>query len=253
MTVKEIDFLLRQHTPEAEIVSQLALRRLLAPVDPAGEKQLGEHGATPGLLTTLKQGQFVLSAAEAQAFVARTAAARSTPLETAPQAPPQPPAAAPSAPAGPRLSMLEQLAGKLVRLEGDQLKPLDAQRLQGVRLFALYNSASWCGPCRKFTPKLVEAYKALKAKYPQFELIFLSSDRDEASMASYMRGDQMPFPAVRFGAQNELKQLYCGNSIPWLVCVAANGQPLTKNGADKQYIAPDEILRSIDYLLGQGK
>jgi nucleoredoxin len=248
MTVKEIDFLLRQQTPETEILSQLGQRRLLAPPDPAGEKQLGEHGATPGLIATLKQGQFALSAAEAQAFALRMAPPKSAPalpaINVTPPAPPEVPAVT---------AMLDQLAGKLVHLEGDEVKPLDTQNLRNIRLFAIYNSAIWCGPCRKFTPKLVEAYQRLKAKHPDFEVIFVSSDRDENSMANYMRTDRMPFPAVRFGAQADLKKLYCGNSIPWLVCVAPNGQPLTKNGADKQYIAPDQILGSIESLLAELK
>ena len=140
-----------------------------------------------------------------------------------------------------------------MRLDGDQLKPFDAQQLKDVRLFAIYNSAMWCGPCRKFTPKLVEYYKRVKAQHPEFEIIFLSGDRDEFNMGSYMRSDHMPWPALRYGAQGELLNLYCGHSIPWLVCISADGRPLTKNGEDKKYIAPDEIISAIDYMLAQMK
>jgi nucleoredoxin len=250
MTVKEIDFLVRQRTPESEISSQLQQRRLLAPLDPAGETQLLEHGATPGLIALLKQGHLVLSPAEAQSFALR--AAPSSPAPTAP--PPQPPGAPSSVPNQTQRSpFIDQLAGKLVQLDGDELKPLDAGRLKDVRVFAIYSSAMWCGPCRKFTPKLVEYYKQVKAKHPEFEVIFLSGDRDEFNMGSYMRTQRMPWPALRFGAQGELQKLYCGDSIPWLVCIASDGRPLTKNGEDKKYIAPDEVLGAIDFLLAQVK
>lgn len=248
MTVKEIDFLLRQRTPEAEISAQLQERRLLAALDRTGETQLVEHGATPNLIALLKQGHLVLSPAEAQSFALRSAPPR--PASTAPAAP-ETKATAPVL--AQRSRFIDQLAGKLVKLEGDELKPLDAERLRDVRVFAIYSSAMWCGPCRKFTPKLVEYYKQVKAKHPNFEVIFLSSDRDEFNMGTYMRSHHMPWPAVRYGAQAELQQAFCGSSIPWLVCVSADGRSLTKNGEDKKYIAPDEVLGAIDYLLEQIK
>lgn len=248
MTVKEIDFLLRQRTPETEISSQLQQRRLLTPLDRAGETQLLEHGATPALVAMLKQGHLVLSPAEAQSFALRSAPPRPAPTASAPAE------AAPAVPVpAQRARFIEQLAGKLVQLEGDELKSLDAQRLKDVRVFAIYSSAMWCGPCRKFTPKLVDYYRQVKARHPDFEIIFLSSDRDEFNMGNYMRTHHMPWPAVRYGGQGELQKLYCGSSIPWLVCVSADGRPLTKNGEDKKYIAPDEVLGAIGYLLDQIK
>jgi nucleoredoxin len=36
---------------------------------------------------------------------------------------------------------------------------------------ALYFSAHWCPPCKGFTPKLDETYKAIKAARDEFELI----------------------------------------------------------------------------------
>jgi hypothetical protein len=47
LTVKEIAFHVRTGMPEAEILRDLSKRRLLAPPDAAGEKQLAAIGAAP--------------------------------------------------------------------------------------------------------------------------------------------------------------------------------------------------------------
>ena len=46
-----------------------------------------------------------------------------------------------------------------------------------------------CPPCRQFTPIFGEIYKELKSRGKNFEVVFASSDRDEASFAEY-HGEQ---------------------------------------------------------------
>ena len=50
----------------------------------------------------------------------------------------------------------------------------------------IYFSAHWCPPCRMFTPELVKIYEQCKAEGKSFEVVFVSSDRDEASFAEYL-------------------------------------------------------------------
>ena len=50
----------------------------------------------------------------------------------------------------------------------------------------LYFSASWCPPCRTFTPKLVEFHKANKDK---FEVLLVSADNSSKAQANYMHKD----------------------------------------------------------------
>lgn len=51
----------------------------------------------------------------------------------------------------------------------------------------IYFSASWCPPCRSFTPKLVDAVKKLRERGENVEVIFVSSDRDEKSFEEYFK------------------------------------------------------------------
>jgi len=61
----------------------------------------------------------------------------------------------------------------------------------------LYFSASWCPPCRQFTPKLSDAYDTLKKKYDDFELVFVSSDREEETFDDYF-SKKMSFLALPY-------------------------------------------------------
>ena len=114
----------------------------------------------------------------------------------------------------------EVLAGPLVDAAGA------ARALPASGYVALYFSASWCGPCREFTPKLVAAYEAVRAAGGALELVFVSADHDEASWREYL--GHMPWAAVPFAdeARRSALNAACGvRGIPTLVrCDAATGE-----------------------------
>nr|XP_043606597.1 probable nucleoredoxin 1 [Erigeron canadensis] len=91
----------------------------------------------------------------------------------------------------------------------------------------LYFSAHWCPPCRAFTPKLVETYHEIKAKHDAFEVIFISSDRDQASFDEYY--SSMPWLALPFGDKRKqsLGRLFKVNGIPLLVALGPTGKTIT--------------------------
>jgi len=134
----------------------------------------------------------------------------------------------------------------------DEIKEnLAGPEIEGTPKFtALYFSAHWCPPCRVFTPKLVEWYNTFKAKHPDFELVFVSSDQDEAAMDKYIKGDNMPWPYVKFDkAREEVFRKYSSDGIPYLVLVGADGKDLTgKPGNEWQ--APDDVLAKIEEIIG---
>ena len=67
-------------------------------------------------------------------------------------------------------------SAELVDKAGNTLKASEA--LKG-KVKLLYFSAHWCPPCRAFTPQLAGTYAKLKEAGREFELVFISSDRDE--------------------------------------------------------------------------
>ena len=114
---------------------------------------------------------------------------------------------------------------------------------------ALYFSAHWCPPCRAFTPKLVEWYKEFKPKHANFELVFVSRDKDEAAQLEYMKETGMPWPAVKLAAgKDQAFGKYAAGGIPYLVLIDENGKDLTgKPGNDWQ--SPTQVLKKIEELV----
>ncbi len=109
----------------------------------------------------------------------------------------------------------------------------------------LYFSAAWCPPCRKFTPELVKFYNS-KHKKGNFELIFVSGDRDEKAMLGYMKKYKMNFPAVRF---NKVKasgiQKYSGSGIPCLVLFDKSGKVVSDSYVKGKYVGPIKVLKDL--------
>ncbi|VFQ79379.1 unnamed protein product [Cuscuta campestris] len=97
----------------------------------------------------------------------------------------------------------------------------------------LYFSAHWCPPCREFLPKLIDAYGAIKAEDDAFEVVFISSDRDQASFDEYF--SQMPWLALPFGddeRKGSLSRLFRVRGIPTLVAVGKSGRTLTTEAVE---------------------
>ena len=115
---------------------------------------------------------------------------------------------------------------KLVTKDGETT--FDKGSLPDIVCF--YFSAHWCPPCRAFTPELAEIYTSVNGDGKQFEVIFVTSDRDESSWKEYY--DSMPWLSLPFGDDKikELKGHFDVTGIPKLVVLKSDGTEITRDG-----------------------
>lgn len=121
----------------------------------------------------------------------------------------------------------KKFPAKLLTASG---KTVDTATALKGKMVALYFSASWCGPCRGFTPQLVKFHKQV-AKSGNFTVVFVSSDKTAKDMKAYMKKDKMPWFAIPFdGAERDAwKKEMKVSGIPTLVVFDENGKLLSSN------------------------
>lgn len=128
------------------------------------------------------------------------------------------------------------LEGKLVDAKGEPL-PESSTRPQ---YYVVYYAANWCGWCSRFTPSLIKFHEEIQAKYPQVQIVYLSSDRTPEEMAENYKRHNMPWPAVAFDKRKDVIGLITmsGPSTPHLAVYTADGRlfhdgmPAGMNGAN---------------------
>jgi len=146
-------------------------------------------------------------------------------------------------------ALQEQLSGDLVQLQGDELVPA-SDALSGKNLVAVYYSAHWCPPCRQFTPVLSDFYDEASEKYPNFQLVFVSSDRDADAMKEYMEWGSMHFPAVKFDEREDSGlNKYAARGIPYLVVLDEDGNQVLGKGPGENWKSPNITLADLKKLL----
>ena len=66
------------------------------------------------------------------------------------------------------------------------------------KIVGLYYSAGWCPPCQQFTPLLGELYEELKNRNANFEVVFLSFDKNAEEMEAYFRSKHKDWYVLPF-------------------------------------------------------
>ena len=143
---------------------------------------------------------------------------------------------------------LSELASKLEKdLIDKEGKPYSANPLAHAEYLAIYYSAYWCPPCRRFTPQLVAFYNEMKPKYPGFKLVFVSADHSEKAMLDYMKEVSMPWPALKYAVASGNHPLtdYEADGIPHLVFLDKEGKVLSSSVEDGDYVGPQQVLEDI--------
>jgi len=253
LTIKEISLMLRSGYSSNAIVQELAIRYFAEKLDVEKEKTLLQAGASAELITALKSGKCSLSSEQmtiAQQQIAdqtkrRAAeAARSRQFDSLYQSQMARERAA-ARPQAPNANALRELVkGDLVSLRNGALGHFDDEELEKKKLIALYFSAHWCAPCRKFTPELVDYYNRVATQHPEFEIVFVSFDKSQFAMETYTLEANMPWPAIDF---QKLKgkdaiRKYAGDGIPCLILVDATGKVISSTYAGAQYLGPAKVL-----------
>jgi len=141
-------------------------------------------------------------------------------------------------------SFSEILGTTLVNNKGEQVK---VESLKGKKI-GVYFSAHWCPPCRGFTPTLIEVYNLLKTQKPgQFEVIFVSSDRDETQFKEYF--GEMPWLAIPFDEEkrrDELSTHFEVEGIPQFTMIESDGSILNQNA--RMSVASDKNGKSFPWI-----
>ncbi len=143
----------------------------------------------------------------------------------------KPAAAAADAPVAAPSVFDDLLDGNLVKLEGKKIGKAPKDAAKPEKYYVFYYSASWCAPCQKFTPSLVEFYN--KKKNASFEIYFISSDNDEADMEGYIKEKSMPWLSLKLGKTEKFKkEINHGvEGIPFIAITKADGTVVEKGNA----------------------
>jgi nucleoredoxin len=256
LTTSEVGLMLRGGYSNASVMRELSTRRFADTLDATKEGTLVKAGANADLIGALNSGAYAVApqeAARAQEEMAvqakrKAAEADARKFDTLHHDQEMRARVAAQSQAAESENMYKFLRSDLVRCRNGSVSPAETEALARKKLIAFYFSAHWCGPCRKFTPQLVEYYNRVAAQHPEFEIIFYSLDKSASAMETYMRETNMPWPAIDYQklAEKEVLKKNAGNAIPCLVLVDGTGKIVSNTFNGGEYLGPQKVLADLD-------
>ncbi len=204
----------------------------LVAVSGSGNDKTGEFKTRAGSVVKLSASG--LSAADAKALADWKPAA----------------AATTAAPAEVGVSAYDKYLGDLVKLNGKSLKSYK-EPVKPSKYYLFYYSASWCGPCHKFTPSLVDFYNKNKPGNDQFEVILVTADSNEDDMDKYAVEFKMPWPHLKLSKVEKFEKEFKhpGGGIPNLVLTDTQGKLLKTSYEGTNYVGPNVVMDHLGTLL----
>lgn len=117
-----------------------------------------------------------------------------------------------------------------------------AEVLDGKAVVGLYFSASWCVPCKLFTPQLACWFRELIGAGKPIAVVFLSSDKDSGAFEENFA--LQPWAAVPFAerrVKGNASSRFAINGIPALILVdGATGEPLSRDPSFGRRVVKDD-------------
>lgn len=131
----------------------------------------------------------------------------------------------PSASVPEKVVMNELLPDLLLSPSGDSVS---RETLQG-KFVGLYFSASWCPPCRAFTPVLI---KFRNEHTEEFEVVLVGLDKSAQDQQAYVTKSGMPWPSLpnQKDYTQKLQSLFGIRGIPALIVVSPEGLVVSTRG-----------------------
>ncbi len=104
----------------------------------------------------------------------------------------------------------------------------DAGILAG-KYVGIYFSASWCPPCKQFTPELI---KFRNANQLEFEVVLVGNDQSPSDHKAYLKDHGMPWYTLSYAGKTsmDLMQKHNIRGIPALVILNPEGKVVTTSG-----------------------
>jgi peroxiredoxin len=105
--------------------------------------------------------------------------------------------------------------------------------------------ASWCAPCRKEHPNLINTYQQFKDK--NFEIISVSLDSENDNWKRAIEKDKLTWTQISDlkGQQNEIAVLYGVQSVPANFLIDPKGIIIAKN------LSSEELYKELETLLSK--
>jgi thiol-disulfide isomerase/thioredoxin len=90
--------------------------------------------------------------------------------------------------------IIQAIRNTMVDADG---KPYAPSSIEDVKAFVFFYGANWCGYCHKFSPYLVKFVNENFSQASPVAFVLLDGDDRDSEMLAYMKGDRMPWPAIR--------------------------------------------------------
>lgn len=139
-----------------------------------------------------------------------------------------------------------------VALDADGKKADLKKRLFDKKWIFVYFSANWCPSCRYFTPDFVKFYKE-NGGGKDFEVVFVSCDREEKDMKTYIASYEMPWLSADWDSSVEknLKKRFLfrkdgSYGVPKLLLFDDKDDTVSSSTVGTEFVGCQKVLD--DYL-----